>query len=249
MTDTPGTWDSEFSPRDLTAIRAAIPDAIRAGHERSSRAQTEYDDPDGDQDVYGAGMSRAVQKELASLLEGLESYRVEYTSGSRRKMLYVGNALLFPHRVGKRMPRNHCRIRLSYLPEQRRDLLTRASNTKYLEPGLFEMAVENTNEIPSLAEVLETVAASSRAVTLFVPYYSSTADGIGSIYWGPARLNGKYLEFTTPERLTLERGPVRTKSAATPVVPVVPGFASKQREPTPVRMRQRKVDGKDGRQP
>ncbi len=92
-------------------MRTAIKASIRVGHERSSRAQTEYADPDNDQDVYGAGMARAVQKEMSSRLASLDSYREEFTPGSRRKLMFVGGALIFPHRVGKWMPRNHQRIR------------------------------------------------------------------------------------------------------------------------------------------
>lgn len=243
MVTTANTWHSEFADDELAMVRTAIQDSIRAGHERSSRAQTEYADPDNDQDVYGAGMARAVQKEMSSRLASLDSYREELTPGSRRKLVFVGEALIFPHRVGKWMPRNHLRIRLNYLPDNRRALLTKTSNTKYMPAGLFEVPPPTIDEPASLADVLAAVKASFPSSTLFVPYYASTAAGIGSVYWGPARLNGNYLEFTSPERVTLGRVPSSATSASTPITPAVPGFASGERKPTPVRLRnQRETD-------
>lgn len=244
IADPPGTWHAGFSEGDLAAVRNAIPESIRAGHARAARAQTEYADPDGDQDVYGAGMSRAVQKELAGRLVSLDSYREQFVPGSRRKLTYVGDALLFPHRVGKSMPRNHLRIRLNYLPENRRDLLLETGNVKYIEQALFDLPPETTGENATFAEVLESLESASQRVTLFVPYYSSTAAGIGAIYWGPARLNGKYLEFTAPERVTLERVPASASAPTTPVAQlVVPGFAAKERMRTPVRLREKLGQG------
>lgn len=237
MVKTTRTWHSEFSDGDLAAVRAAIQDSIRVGHERSSRAQTEYADPDNDQDVYGAGMARAVQKEMSSRLASLDSYREEFTPGSRRKLLFVDEALIFPHRVGQSMPRNHLRIRLNYLPDNRRALLTKTSNVKYLPDGLFEVPTPATDEPASLADVLAAVEASSPPVTLFVPYYASTAAGVGSVYWGPARLSGNHLEFASPERITLERVPPTAISAPARITPTVPGFASAERRRAPVRLR------------
>ncbi len=237
MAKTTDTWHSEFADGDLAVVRTAIQDSIRFGHERSTRAQTEYADPDNDQDVYGAGMARAVQKEMSSRLASLDSYREEFTPGSRRKLLFVGEALIFPHRVGKWMPRNHLRIRLNYLPDNRRALLTKTSNTKYLPAGLFRLPTPAIDEPASLADVLAAVEASSPPVTLFVPYYASTAAGVGSVYWGPARLSGNHLEFASPERVTLERVPSTATSASTPITAAVPGFASAERKPTPVRLR------------
>lgn len=237
MAETADTWQSEFSEGDLAAVRAAIRESIRVGHERSSRAQTEYADPDNDQDVYGAGMARAVQKEMSARLLNLVSYREESTPRSRRKMIYVGNTLIFPHRVGKGMPRNHLRVRLNYLPDHRRDLLAKTSAVKYLPRGLFDMPNAPTDEPASFAEVMAAVEAAAPQVTLIVPYYSSTATGVGSVYWGPARLNGKYLEFTAPERITLERVPSNAATTAPPIAPAVPGFVSQERKRTPVRLR------------
>lgn len=246
MAKTTETWHSEFADGDLAVVRTAIQDSIRFGHERSSRAQTEYADPDNDQDVYGAGMARAVQKEMASRLASLDSFREEFTPGSRRKLLFVGGALIFPHRVGKWMPRNHLRIRLNYLPDNRRALLTKTSNTNYLPAGLFTLPTPAIDEPASLADVLAAVEASAPPVTLFVPYYASTAAGVGSVYWGPARLSGNHLEFASPERVTLERVPSTAPSASTQITPAVPGFASAERKPTPVRLRKQRVTDAGG---
>lgn len=245
---TRGTWHSEFSDGDLEAVRIAISAAILAGHERTARAQTEYEDPDGDQDVYGVGVARAVQKELAERLALLDSYREEFTPRSRRKMIYIGDALLFPHRVGKSMPRDIHRFRLNYLSERRRDLLTIASNVKYgANDALFEFSSDAGPLFASIEELLESVEAASPKVTLFVPYYSSTPAGIGSAYWGPARLIGNYFEVAAPEKVTLDRLPMSSTEPATPVAPAVLGFAAEQRQPTRVRLRLPKgVDGETG---
>ncbi len=239
MRETADGWHSEFASSDLAAVRLAIEESILAGHERSARAQAEYADPDNDQDVYGAGMARAVQKEMASRLSALASYREEVTPGSRRRMLFVGDALIFPHRVGKWMPRNHLRIRLNYLPDTRRELLTKASNAKYLPTGLFEATALIKAEAASLVEVLAAMEDTFPEVTLFVPYYASTAAGIGSVFWGPARLSGNHLEFTSPERVSLERAPSTAAPLATPIAPAVAGFVSAERKTTPVRLRNR----------
>lgn len=244
MTDTSADWRTEFAEGDLAAIRVAIAESIRAGQERSARAQTEYADPDGDQDVYGAGMARAVQKELASRLSRLESYREGFVPGSRRRLQFVGSALVFVLRVGKRMPANHTRVRVNYLPEHRRELLATTSNTKYLEPGLFEFPHLEPSEGASLAEILELVESAVPRVTLFVPYYSSTPDGVGPVYWGPARLHDNHLIFTSPEPLTLARIPSAAEPAAkASIVPAQPGFAGPERKRTSVRLRTKPAEG------
>jgi hypothetical protein len=243
MTEPQHDWHSEFADGDLGVLRSAIPQAVQASQVRASRAQAEYADPDGDQDVYGAGMARGVQKELASRLTSLDSYREELVAGSRRKLTFVGEALVFPHRVGKQMPRNHLRVRLNYLPESRRDLLTRTSNHKYAEPALFDIEAEQDSETATLADAVAALTEANRTETLFVPYYSSTAAGVGSIYWAPARLNGRYLEFTSPERLVFERVPAVVDIPATGTQPTRPGFASTERPATNVRLRRRPPSG------
>lgn len=228
-------WREEFSDDELAAIRSAIPTAIHASQERSARAHTEYADPDGDQDVYGVGMSRGAQKELQTALKGLDSYREQRVQGTRRTLTFVGDSLLFLQRVGKKMPRNHRRFRLSYLPEQRREMLEKTSNFKYTEPGLFEPPQGEGDEAASLSDVLDIVGDVGR-VTLFVPYYSSTPFSVGSMFWAPARLRGRYLEFTDPERLTYVKEPAAKQNKRAAPRPAA-GFAERDRPRTSAKLR------------
>jgi hypothetical protein len=234
-------WRAEFSDEQLAAIRAAIPTAIHASQERSAGAHTEYADPDGDQDVYGAGMSRGAQKELQAALKDLEAYREERVSGTRRTLTYVGDALVFLQRVGKRMPRDHRRFRLSYLPEQRRELLLETSNVKYTEPGLFDLPQEDP-DAARLSDVLDIVGNVGQ-VTLFVPYYSSTPFSVGSMFWAPARLRGRYLEFTDPERLTYVKEPAAKESKREAPRPAA-GFSEGARPRTSAKLRPRPEEEK-----
>lgn len=230
-------WRTEFSDDQLSAIRSAIPSAIHDSQERSARAHTEYADPDGDQDVYGVGMSRGAQKELQAALKNLDGYREQRVEGTRRSLTYVGDALIFLQRVGKKMPRNHRRFRLNYLPEQRRELLEKTGNAKYTEPGLFELPEEEPDEAAKLSDVLDIVGDLGR-VTLFVPYYSSTPFAVGSMFWAPARLRGHHLEFTDPERLTYVKEPA-AKETKREVPRATGSFAEGDRPRTSARLRPR----------
>ena len=232
-------WHDEFQPAELAALRERIPVAIQRSQDRSARAHEAYDDPDGDQDVYGAAMARGVQKELRSLLSDLPSYRESRAPSTRRMLTFVGNALIFPHRVGKQMPRNFRRVRLSYLPDSRRELLSKTSNVKYSDPGLFDIGdVLETDQPASLEDALSHVELAVPRTTLFVPYYSSTPQGVGTIYFAPARLNGRYLEFADPERLAYEHSPSSVDVPRTMLKPVA-GFNSGDRPRTSVKLRQR----------
>lgn len=232
-------WRSEFQPTELEALRERIPTAIQRSHDRSARAQTAYDDPDGDQDVYGAGMARGAQKELRSLLSDLPSYREAKVPPTRRMLTFVGNTLIFLHRVGKQMPQDYRRVRLSYLPDSRRELLSKTSNSKYSDPGLFDIGdVLDGDKPASLEDALNHVELTEPGTTLFVPYYSSTPRGVGTIYFAPARLNGQYLEFADPERLTYERTP-SSVDVPRPMMNSAAGFNSGDRPRTPVKLRQR----------
>lgn len=246
----PLDWRSEFTEDELALLRSAIPSAIHKSHDRSARAHTAYQDPDGDQDVYGAGMARGAQKELQALLKSMDRYREQRVSGSRRVLPFVGDTLLFLQRVGKQMPRNHRRYRLNYLPEQRRDVLRETSNVKYVEPGgLFEMPraqSDDGEEFARLSDVLDIVGGASSRVTLIVPYYSSTPFSVGTINWAPARLNGRYLEFTDPERLIYQKSPAaeqekHQRPRATG------GFADGERPRTSARLRPRPEGEKGSR--
>jgi hypothetical protein len=230
-------WRAEFSDEQLSALRIAIPAAIYSSQERSARAHTEYADPDGDQDVYGVGMSRGAQKELQAALKNLDGYREQRVEGTRRSLTYVGDALIFLQRVGKKMPRNHRRFRLNYLPEQRRELLEKTSNVKYIEPGLFDLPEEEPDEAAKLSDVLDIVGDLGR-VTLFVPYYSSTPFAVGSMFWAPARLRGHHLEFTDPERLSYAKEPAATDTKRE-APRAAGGFAEGDRPRTSAKLRSR----------
>lgn len=237
-------WRSEFTAGELDAIRHAVPRAIQRSQERSARAQTEYDDPDGDQDVYGAGMSRGVQKELRVLLSHLASYHETQVPRSRRTLTFISNALVFPLRVGKQMPRNHRRIRLNYLPDSRRVLLERTSNTEYVDTGLFEPEEPLDSGQPArLDDVLAFLSQGARRVALFVPYFSSTPQDVGTMYFAPAALNGRHLEFTDPEHLTYQVS--IAGGTAQPALVPVGGFADGDRPRTPVKLRPRSAEKED----
>lgn len=233
-------WRSEFTQEEIQTLRSAIPQAIHLSQQRSARAHTEYQDPDGDQDVYGVGMARGAQKELQALINALPSYHEQRVPGTRRTLTYVGNSLVFLQRVGKKMPRNHRRYRPSYLPEKRREMFAAASNTKYTEPGgLFELPPSHINaedEVARLSDALDIVSDPNGKVTLFVPYYSSTPFGVGTIYWAPARLNGRHLEFTDPERLTYTKEPAEAPSVQQKPR-LVGGFAEGVRPRTRAKLR------------
>ncbi|GAB2817883.1 hypothetical protein GCM10027022_04830 [Alpinimonas psychrophila] len=231
-------WRSEFLPEELAAIRDRVPTAIHESQDRSARAHTAYNDPDGDQNVYGAGMARGVQKELRALLSDLPSYREAKVPNTRRTLTFVGNTLIFPQRVGKQMPRNFRRVRLSYLPESRRELLAKTSNVKYSDPGLFDIEQILSDDQPaSLNDAIDHLEIASPRATLFVPYYSSTPRGVGTIYFAPARLNGLYLEFTDPELFTYQQTPASVEQTNVKLKPVA-GFAGGERPRTSVKLRQ-----------
>lgn len=233
----PSDWREEFTTEELDTLLHQVPQAIQKSQDRSARAQTGYNDPDGDQYVYGAGMSRGVQKEMRALLSELPSYREMHAPRSLRTLTFIGNALIFPLRVGKQMPRNPRRVRLNYLPETRRELLEKTSNAKYAEAGLFGLDELSVPDQPAqLDDALSFLGESDLQATLFVPYYSSTPHAVGTMYFAPARLRGNHLEFTDPERLTYQV-PVDGEERRVALSPVG-GFADGDRPRTPVKLRQ-----------
>lgn len=231
------SWCADFADGDREAIEQAVPLALHLCQERTARAHTEWADPDGDQDVYGVGMSRGAPKELQAQLKGLASYREVRVPGTRRSLILVDDKLVFLHRVGKLMPRKHHHIRLSYLPDGRRELFSKTSDTKHIPQGLFDMPLPQ-EDVATFSDVLAVLGDAAKPNTLFVPYYSSTPTGIGAIYWGPARLVGNYLEFTEPMRLAYVSAPDAAKTA--PVVThVAGGFADGPRPRTTTKLRPR----------
>jgi hypothetical protein len=231
------SWYADFAVGDREAIERAVPLALHLCQERTARAHTEWADPDGEQDVYGVGMSRGAPKELQAQLKGLDSYREVRVPGTRRALVFVDGKLVFLHRVGKLMPRKYHHIRLPYLPDSRRELFTTTSDTKHVPQGLFELP-ESEDGVATFSDVLAILGDSAKPNTLYVPYYSSTPTGIGAIYWGPARLVGHYLEFTEPKRVTYVSVPTAAESALV-AVRVADGFADGDRPRTTTKLRPR----------
>ncbi len=230
-------WYADFADGDREAIAQAIPRALHLCQERAARAHTEWADPDGDQDVYGVGMSHGAPKELQVQLKELPSYREVRVPGTRRALVFINDKLVFLHRVGKLMPRKYHHIRLSYLPEARRELFAKTSDTQHVPQGLFDM-LQPQDDVATFSDVLAVLGDAAKPDTLYVPYYSSTPTGIGAIYWGPARLVGHYLEFTEPRRLTYVSTPTTAEAVPTELRSAG-GFAAGQRPRTTTRLRPR----------
>lgn len=197
-------WHGEFTDEGLSAVRRAIPLGIHLSQTRSANAHTAYDDKDGDRYVYGAGMSRGVYKELVQLLSEVPGFREVEVEGSRRKLMAIDNVHLYPLRIGPKMPRNHHRVRVAYMPEQRQEMFRASSTTKFDEPALFDDPHPLTTDDPaSISEALAHQNRIDERKALLVAYYSCTPAGVGSIYLAPAKLSGThYLEFTSPESLS-----------------------------------------------
>jgi hypothetical protein len=197
-------WHGEFTDEGLAAVRHAIPLGIQRSQIRSANAHTAYGDKDGDKYVYGAGMSRAVYKELVEILSEVPGFHEVEVEGSHRKLIAIDNVHLYPLRVGAKMPRNHTRVRISYMPEQRQEMFRRSSTTKFDEPALFdELHSLGPDEPASISEALAHQNRIDERKALVVAYYSCTPAGVGSIYWAPAKLSGTHhLEFASPESLT-----------------------------------------------
>lgn len=197
-------WHGEFTDGNLSAVRHAIPLGIHRSQIRSANAHTTYGDKDGDKYVYGAGMSRGVYKELVELLGEVPGFREVEVEGSRRKLIAIDNIHLYPLRIGPKMPRNHTRVRISYMPEQRQEMFRGSNTTKFHEPALFDdLHSSSPDEPASISEALAHQDRIDDRKPLVVAYYSCTPAGVGSIYWAPAKLSGThYLEFLSPESLT-----------------------------------------------
>ncbi|OOP63125.1 hypothetical protein BMF89_07505 [Arthrobacter sp. SRS-W-1-2016] len=196
-------WHGEFSDESLSAVRHAIPLGIQRSQTRSANAHAAYGDKDGDKYVYGAGMSRGVYKELVELLSEVPGFREVEVEGSRRKLIAIDNVHLYPLRIGAKMPRNHTRVRVSYMPEQRQEMFRRSNTTKFDEPALFDnLHSPSPDEPASISEALAHQHLIDEGKALVVAYYSCTPAGVGSIYWAPAKLSGTHhLEFLSPESL------------------------------------------------
>jgi hypothetical protein len=229
-------WHAEFSGEELVQIREAIPAAVHAGHVRSAKAHVEYADPDGDQYVYGAGMSRGVGKELEARLQHLPSFHRVTVDGTSRRLMLVGDVLLFPIRVGKKMPRNHHHVRIAYLPDVRRGIFAAAGMTKYEETPLEGIDMPSDEKPPTQDDALKHIAGVAPE-SLIVPYYSCDPHGVGSIYWAPASLSGRYLNFSEPERLAFVTMPSQTETSERAKASARKSFADGQRPRTETKLR------------
>ena len=232
-------WHKEFSPEDLAILQLAIPTSIHNAQTRSARAHVAWEDPDGDQHVYGAGMARAVQKELKSLIGGLDSFREVSVEGTSRKLLFVGDILVFPIRIGPKMPRNIRHVRIPYMPDARRDMFKVAGISKYDGPTLFDdLTVDEVEEAAKIGDALARLAGEIGRESLVVVYYSSSSHGVGSIYWAPAKLSGRnYLDFAEPESLTFVAQPSARAAQPAKTSTTAKTFADGQRPRTVAKLR------------
>lgn len=232
-------WHGEFTDEGLAAVRHAIPLGIQRSQTRSANAHAAYGDKDGDRHVYGAGMSRGVYKELVDLLNEVPGFREVEVEGSRRKLIAIDNVHLYPLRVGAKMPRNHRRVRVSYMPEQRQEMFRRSSTTRFDEPGLFDdLHSFGPDEPANISEALAHQERIDERKALVVAYYSCTPAGVGSIYWAPAKLSGThYLEFAAPESLTYKVEPENSAALSATKVAASRTFADGIRPRTATKLR------------
>lgn len=234
-------WHDAFTPADLEALREMIPAAIQAAQARTGRANTEYADPEGELDVYGVGMSKAAPKELRAVLRSLSNYHEVTIPKTSRRLMFVGNTLIFPIRVGEKMRRNKTRLWLRSFSESRQKYLGENSTTRRApqDTPLFDVADTSTQNVDEsgVLDALRHVEVSSDRTELFVVFFSSSPLGVGQIMWAPARLDGRHLHFVEPEALTYrknarnERPVLKPRQAA--------GFAASERPRTDVKRREK----------
>lgn len=213
-------WQDQIPADQLELLRRAVPDGLHRSQTRSAAADEAYHDPDQEQHVYGTGMGRGAQKEVAGLLAVHPAFRTQPVPESRRALVFLGAQLLFLHRVGPRMPGNATRHRLDYLPEPRRAVLNRASVHRYDPPPLIELPARPAgDETAAASDVHRRLSDSVTGETLLAVCYSSTPHGLGRILLAPAQLvDGHYLQLIDPEELRYVRQPA--------IAPSVPGQAN-----------------------
>jgi hypothetical protein len=236
MTTSQGArWQQQIPADELELLRQAVPSALNRSQMRSAAADEAYQDPDQEQHVYGTGMGRGAQKEVASLLAAHPGFRTQPVPESRRALVFLGAQLLFLHRVGPRMPGNATRHRLDYLPEPRRAVLNRASVHRYDPPTLIEAPARPAgDETAAASDVYRRLSDTVTDETLLAVCYSSTPHGLGRILLAPAQLvDGHYLQLIEPEELRYVRQP-----ASPPLEPgQANGFNSGARPRTTTRLR------------
>lgn len=231
-------WRSEFTKTELTILRTGVPRGIDSAQARSARAHVAYEDPD-DLHLYGSGMSRAAAKDCRAQLQQLDGYSERPVPRSSRVTMHLGKHLIHVQRVGSRMPQNNRRVRLSYISEARRESFDRASSTKYAlaqEATLFDLVDSDEPKVATWDDV-EQAATELRTGSLFVAYFSSTPQAVGSIYLAPAQLSGNYLEFFDPETLHFRRTGDVSSAATRDSSREVRKFASGERPRTTAKLR------------
>lgn len=231
-------WRSEFTATELSILRAGVPRGIDSAQMRSARAHVAYEDPD-DLHLYGSGMSRAAAKDCRAQLQQLDGYSERPVPRSSRVTMHLRNHLIHVQRVGLRMPQNHLRVRLSYISESRRESFDKASSTTYApaqEATLFELADHDERKVATWDDV-EQAAANLRTGSLFVAYFSSTPQAVGSIYLAPAQLSGNYLEFFDPETLHFRRTGEKASTASRDTSRDARKFAAGERPRTTAKLR------------
>jgi hypothetical protein len=199
------TWvENEFNAATGAYLRSAIPRALQLAQRKSAKAHLAFDDEDGELYVYGVAMSRADHKMIKAALKALDSFSTERPKGSKRELLLVDGKIIFPIRVGTKMPRKISEIRLRRISPYRRGVFRRTSMRKYesVLPGFEDDADEVETEVTEQEEGFLHAAASKNS--LIVVFYSSTPNGLGSAYWAPAAMTkANYLSFVDPKRLEI----------------------------------------------
>ena len=188
--------------------------------------------------MYGTAMSRADHKKIKAALKSLESFSTERPKGSKRELLLVDGKIIFPIRVGTKMPRKVSEIRLKRVSPYRQGVFRRTSMRKYdsVLPG-FETDLEDAEaETEVTEEEQDFLRNAASKNSLVVVYYSSTPDGIGSVYWAPSAMTrSNYLSFVNPQRLEISTKKVTAKGASSSAGE--DSFASGERPRTKTKLR------------
>lgn len=110
---------------------------------------------------------------------------------------------------------------------------------KYDGPTLFDvLGDDEVEDAGTISDAFKRLSDEMGRESLLVVYYSSFPDGVGSIYWAPAKLSGKnYLDFTDPESLTFVTEPSRRAAPSTGTSTTAKVFADGQRPRTSAKLR------------
>lgn len=192
--------------------------------------------------VYGAGMSRGANSHARERLRTVSTYREQPIPRSSRKSMHLGSKLIFVIRVGERMRTDITRYRLGSFSETRQTQLSDASSLRQAHTSMFEVPVESDpqDDEATITDLVAQMEELGERAELFVAYFNSDHHNVGQIFFAPARLEGRYLVFINPERLTY----VKEASEAAAVVgrpQAAAGFADTARPATSVKRRKREL--------